>query len=126
MQWRPIQWRTAATGLVLAMILNYATPVAALVGRPAPIRLLLSILFVGTPVFFASICFARLFRDEESTDLAFGWNLAGAVAGGLLEFTSMQVGLKAMTLIALASYLIAFAFRMSDRATAVPDAAPSE
>jgi hypothetical protein len=108
--WKPLQWRVAASGLVLAMVLNYLTPVAAVVGRSAPIRLVFSLLFVGTPVFFASICFARLFSNEDETDIAFGWNVAGAVAGGLLEFTSMQFGLKAMTLIALAAYLVAFAF----------------
>ena len=107
MQWKPVAWPVAVSGLLLAMIVNYLTPVESLIGLPAPIRLLLSLLFVGMPVLFASICFARLFRDDESSDLAFGWNLAGAVAGGLLEFTSMLVGLKAMTLIALAAYIVA-------------------
>ncbi|HEY6843494.1 MAG TPA: hypothetical protein VI391_04950 [Thermoanaerobaculia bacterium] len=108
--WKPMPWPVAASGLVAAMILNYFTPVQSVVGLSAPVRLLFSLFFVGTPVFFASICFARLFAGEEETDLAFGWNVAGAVAGGLLEFTSMEFGLKAMTLIALAAYLVAFAF----------------
>jgi len=74
-------------------------------------RLLLSILFVGTPIFFASICFALVFRDEPATDVAFGWNVLGAVVGGLIEFSSMAIGLKALTLVALASYLIAVSKR---------------
>jgi hypothetical protein len=39
--------------------------------------------------------------------VAFGWNLLGAVAGGLLEFLSMAVGLKALLLVATAAYLAA-------------------
>jgi len=31
--------------------------------------------------FFASACFALLFRTRAEADVAFGWNLLGAVAG---------------------------------------------
>src|SRR5206468_1195587 len=61
--------------------------------------------FVGAPIFFAAACFALLFRERSQAGTAFGWNLLGAVAGGLLEFTSMAVGLKALLLVALAAYL---------------------
>jgi len=97
------------------MIANYLTPVQAIVSTSAPLRLLLSLLFVGAPVFFASICFALRFREEEATDVAFGWNIVGAVVGGLLEFSSMAVGLKALTLIALGAYLVSFAVARFDR-----------
>jgi len=75
------------------------------------IKLLMSLLFVGTPIFFAAICFALLFRDSEATDLAYGWNVLGAVIGGLIEFFSMLIGLKALTLVALVSYVIAVVVR---------------
>jgi hypothetical protein len=47
-------------------------------------------------------------------DIAFGWNLPGAVAGGLLEVEvfSMSVGLRALTLIAILAYLSAFLIRL--------------
>jgi len=109
MRTRTLPWRVAAGALIAAMIVNYLTPVRAIVSTSAPLRLLLSLLFVGVPVFFASICFALRFREEDATDAAFGWNIVGAVMGGLLEFSSMAVGLKALTLIALAAYLAAFA-----------------
>ena len=63
-----------------------------------PRKLRLSVLFVGAPIFFAASCFAILFRGRETSSTAFGWNLLGAVAGGLLEFGSMAVGLKALLL----------------------------
>jgi hypothetical protein len=62
---------------------------------------------VGGPIFFAASCFALVFRSRPRAAVAFGWNLLGAVAGGLLEFVSMAVGLKALLLVALAAYLAA-------------------
>ena len=108
MELRPMPWAWAATGLVLALFVTYLVPTGALVGRTTPVRLLLSVLMVGGPIFFASVCFALRFRERPAADIAFGWNLLGAVAGGLLEFFSMLLGLKALTLIAIVTYLTAF------------------
>ncbi len=93
------------------MLVTYWVPTEALVGRTAPVRLLLSVLLVGGPIFFASVCFALRFRARPAADIAFGWNLLGAVAGGLVEFFSMSLGLKALTLIAVVAYLTAFLIR---------------
>jgi hypothetical protein len=44
-------------------------------------------------------------------DVALGWNLLGAVTGGLLEFLSMVIGLKSLTLLAITAYLLTFLIR---------------
>jgi hypothetical protein len=119
MRWKPMPWRAAAPGLLVALLANYLIPLDSLLTTDAWVRLVVSILFVGTPIFFAAIAFALQFRDENQADIAFGWNLLGAVAGGLLEFTSMAIGLKALSLIALGAYLTAFAFRRRALATVV-------
>jgi hypothetical protein len=111
MQWRPLPWRVSASGLVIALLVNYLTPVHSLLAASVAIKLILSLAFVGVPIFFASTCFALQFRDEEAADVAFAWNVIGAVAGGLLELTSMVIGLKLLSIVALASYLTAFAMR---------------
>ena len=111
MELRPIPWAWAATGLVVALFATYLVPTEALVGRATAVRLMLSVLMVGGPIFFASVCFALRFRERPAADIAFGWNLLGAVAGGLLEFFSMSLGLKALTLIAILAYLSAFLVR---------------
>jgi spermidine synthase len=111
MELRPIPWTWAATGLVLALFATYWVPTEALAGRSTAVRLMLSVLVVGGPIFFASVCFALRFRVRPAADIAFGWNLLGAVAGGLLEFLSMSLGLRALTLIAIVAYLIAFLIR---------------
>jgi SAM-dependent methyltransferase len=118
---RPFSWKVSAIGLVLALAINFLTPVHAILSWNLAARLALSILFVGLPIFFASTCFALQFRDEGDPGLAFGWNLLGAVAGGLLEFTSMVIGLRLLAVVALCAYLAAFA--MTKRTSMLPKAA---
>jgi SAM-dependent methyltransferase len=108
MELRPIPWKVASTGLVLSLLLIFFIPVHTLLAESPSIRLALSVLYVGTPIFFAAACFADRFRVRESVDMAFGWNLLGAVAGGLIEFFSMLVGIHAMALVALLAYAAAF------------------
>jgi len=103
----PIPWRVGIAGVILSLLVAYVFPTQLLVNIHSAARLGLSLLFVGTPVFFASVCFAILFGQRAEAGVAFGWNLLGAVAGGLLEFLSMFTGLKDLLLLALAAYLIA-------------------
>jgi hypothetical protein len=119
---RPISWRIAAPLLVLTLVAVYLMPIQSLVHSSGATRLLLSGLYVGAPVGFAALCFADRFRTRPSADLAFGWNLLGAVIGGLLEFFSMSLGFSALTLVALVTYL--GAFLLAGRAGSAP--APPE
>jgi hypothetical protein len=103
-----IPWPAAAAGVVGGLLAVYLIPLDLLLGVSPLTRLLLSALLVGAPVLFASICFAARFRIRPAADLAFGWNLLGAVLGGLAEFLSMAFGFRALTLLAAAAYLGAF------------------
>jgi SAM-dependent methyltransferase len=111
MQLRQIPFGVAATGLALSLIVTWAIPVEWLLFDNRGTRLFVSILFAGTPIVFSSICFAIRFRVRDNPGVAFGWNLAGAVCGGLLELLSMTTGIRAMTLVALLAYLVAFSIR---------------
>jgi spermidine synthase/uncharacterized membrane protein len=103
-----VSWPVATVGLVVTLLAAWFVPVELIVGTSLPVRLAASVLYVGVPIAFASVCFALLFRERKHPDVAFGWNMLGAVAGGLLEFASMAIGIKALTLLALAAYLLAF------------------
>lgn len=102
---RPLSWRVSVVGLMLSMAVAIAVPASSLLGLEPAMRLGASALLVGAPVFFASTCFALRFKTRAEPDAAFGWNLIGAVAGGLTEFLSMAVGLRALLYIALAAYV---------------------
>lgn len=108
MEVKPVSWTLAGVGLVAALLVTYLIPLEALLRTDPPTRLLLSVLYVATPIIFASLCFAARFKARPAADLAFGWNLLGAVLGGLTEFFSMALGFRAMTLVAIAAYLVAF------------------
>lgn len=107
MQLRPLGWRTSVIGLVAALLLAAVSPTELLLVRDLWLRLLLSLLFIGVPIFFASAMFAIRFRSRSDPGVAFGWNVLGAVAGGMLEFSSMVIGFHALSLLALACYLFA-------------------
>jgi hypothetical protein len=91
--------------LVVSLLGAWALPEWVVLRSGVPARLALSVLVVGVPIFLSSVGFTRLFETRTAPDLAFGWNLLGAVAGGLLELVSMAVGLKALLLLAGAAYL---------------------
>jgi predicted RNA methylase len=116
-QLRPIPWRASAAALVLALLAVYAFPVELLLDFGPAGRLALSVAYVGVPIFFAATTFALLFREREDSAASFGWNVLGAVAGGLLEFLSMAIGLRALFLVALVAYLAAFLVRLRTLAT---------
>ncbi len=106
-----VPWRVAAFGLVASLLAGYVIPLESLLIESVGLRLLASMLFVGTPVLFAAICFALVFETRAEPDQAFGWNVLGAVVGGLLEFFSMSLGIRAMVLLATVAYLTAFLVR---------------
>ena len=107
MQLRSIPFALGVLGLVATLLAAWALPVHSFLTTRVPTRLVLSLALVGPPIFFASACFAVLFRARAEADTAFGWNLLGAVAGGLLELTSMALGMRALLLLALLASLVA-------------------
>ncbi|HBC85714.1 MAG TPA: hypothetical protein DCZ94_02040 [Lentisphaeria bacterium] len=105
-QVKPMSWRFAMGGLIVTLAATYFIPTQALLVDNFVLRLIASVGYIGTPLFFAAACFALCFKKRSSPNLALGWNLLGAVTGGLMEFLSMAIGLKALSLVALVSYLL--------------------
>ncbi len=71
------------------------------------VRDLVTMIFTGLPILFAAGLFASCFQEETESALALGWNLLGAVVGGILEYGSMFLGIKALYLLALCLYAAA-------------------
>jgi hypothetical protein len=57
------------------------------------------------PIFVANLVFAQRFKGVESSNLAFGANLLGAMIGGVLEYSSLAVGYRALLPVVAALYL---------------------
>ena len=97
--------------LVLNVLLAYAVPTAALLAvSNLLLRTAAAVLIFLGPVYFASLIFATLIKDEEKLFQAYGSNILGAVVGGVCEYTSLVFGFKFLLLITLFFYLLVYAF----------------
>ncbi len=94
--------------LCACILLNDFLPVAALFEVGRGLRVIASGLVIGLPVYFAAVCFSRLFRRQPVTGYALGVNLIGAMAGGFVEYVSMLIGLRQVWLVVLVVYLLAW------------------
>jgi len=67
-------------------------------------------LILNLPVFFAGLIFINSFRKTKYKDTAFGSNLLGATAGGLLESLSFVFGISMLLLVVMFFYLLSLIF----------------
>jgi hypothetical protein len=104
-RWRPTRLGPAFALLVAALLLDYLVPLDALTGQDVAVRALLGSLLTVLPILFAGVIFATLFASAASPAHAFGSNVLGALAGGMLEYLSMAFGFKALGIVVLALYL---------------------
>jgi hypothetical protein len=105
---KDVPYGAAVVALAASVLATYLLPAEAALRAGTLARLAVSLVLVGAPIFFGSICFSRAFAARPAPDRAFGWNILGAVAGGILEIASMATGLRALLLVALAAYLAAY------------------
>lgn len=68
-------------------------------------RGLLGGLIYAIPAAFAGVLFSTFLKRAKEPASALGSNLLGAVIGGVLEYSSMLIGLRSLTLVALVLYL---------------------
>jgi SAM-dependent methyltransferase len=93
-------------GLLILLMLAILTPLDMFLTGGVFWRYVIpSVLALG-PMFFAGVIFARSFRDAADPDIAFGWNIAGSVVGGLSESFSMLLGFRYLLFVAVAFYLL--------------------
>jgi len=105
--WAP-STRQAYAALATILILTYFAPLHDLLGWESPIRNWVAVGVLCLPLFAAAIVFARELGHEAEPSAALGSNLLGALAGGVLEYSSMALGFRALYLIALGLYLLSF------------------
>ncbi len=89
------------------MAVNYALPLQSLLALDEWLRIFAAGGLAGAPVFFAAVCFSRLFSAQASTGYALGVNLVGAMLGAMLEYSSMYLGMRDVWLVLLGVYALA-------------------
>jgi hypothetical protein len=94
--------------LLCSLLFNYLVPVSNILGQHFLLRGLVSGFLISLPLFFAGIIFATSLSRMKSVELAFGSNLLGSVVGGMLEYSSLIVGIRALYLIAALAYVLSW------------------
>jgi len=90
--------------LGLSLSASALVPLDAFLGLSRSLQIAASCGLAFTPVLFAGVIFAMSFKHAVDADRAFGANVAGAMAGGLSEYSSMLLGFQYVVLVALGFY----------------------
>lgn len=83
----------------------YFVDLSRFAGLPFAERALVVGLLTSLPMLFSGVVFIRSFADAENKDACLGYNLVGALAGGLLQSVTFITGIQALLLIVAALYL---------------------
>ena len=103
----PKAWMLYAV-LLASVLVALVVPLDALLELPLAARFLAAVLLWFTPIFIANLVFAQRFRNVEESNVAFGANLLGAVAGGVVEYAALVTGYSALAIVVAMIYGAAF------------------
>jgi SAM-dependent methyltransferase len=106
MAFRPQRLWPYYAGLFVSLALNAAVPLEVFLGLGRSLQVAGSCLLVFAPILFAGVIFAASFARSGQPDRSFGANIAGAMVGGLAEYTSMLLGFQHLVLVALGLYAL--------------------
>lgn len=96
--------------LMAALVLAWFFPTASLLGLSSVPRFLVAAALAFTPIFAANLVFTQRFKDTENSTAAFGANLLGSIAGGVLEYMALITGYRALVIVVAILYGLAYLF----------------
>ena len=105
---RPKSTLTFYVGLLVSLVAATVVPMDAFLGWTRNLQIAGSCALAFTPVFFAGVVFALSFDRAPDADRAFGANVAGALFGGLCEYSSMFLGFQYVGVVAVAFYVVSW------------------
>jgi hypothetical protein len=91
-----------------ALALAWAVPQESLLSLPLWPRFAAAAALAFAPIFLANLVFAQRFRAVASSTTAFGANLLGAMAGGVLEYLALITGYRMLLVLVAGLYALAF------------------
>lgn len=92
-------------GVIVSALVAYFLPLRSLLLPGLTLRIIVAILCLCLPVLFAGMVFVRSFSERHFWGAALGWNLFGAVLGGMLETSSQATGLRSLVLVSIGLYV---------------------
>jgi spermidine synthase len=112
------------SGLLITLVLNTVIPLDFFLGMNRGIQVIGSSLLAFAPILFAGVIFAASFKRTNEPDRAFGINIAGAMVGGLAEYSSMLLGFQYVVLVAILFYTLSAIGLRRASDTAVDETSP--
>ena len=106
LRFKPVRVWPYYIGLLLSLFLNVVVPLDFFLGMTRSVQVIGSCLLVFAPILFAAVIFAAAFKQSEEPDHALGINIAGAMFGGLAEYSSMLLGFQYLGLVAILFYVL--------------------
>ncbi len=107
------QPRWVAIGLFGSLAIAYFLPMRTFLEYSYLFGGFLATLVLTLPIFFAGILFADAFASSATPGFALGWNILGAVLGGMTESISFLFGIPSLIVVAAAFYLLSIAWPRS-------------
>ncbi len=102
---RPTQLFPYYIGLFISLVASALVPMDYFLGMERTMQIVGSSLLAFVPVLFAGVIFAVSFARSNEPDRAFGANIAGAMFGGLAEYSSMLLGFRYLLFVAVGLYI---------------------
>ena len=99
--------RWVMVGLFASLAAAYFLPLERFLELPSPFGGFAATLLLTVPIFFAGLLFADAFANSSSPSFALGWNILGAVVGGMAESVSYAFGIPSLILVATVFYALA-------------------
>ena len=103
---RPERLAFYYAALLASLVASALVPMDTFLGMDRTAQIAAASILAFTPIFFAGVVFAVSFTRAVEPDRAFGANIAGAMFGGLAEYSSMLLGFQYLLFVAVALYII--------------------
>jgi SAM-dependent methyltransferase len=105
---RPTRLGPYYAGLLVSLVISALVPMDYFLGMDRTTQIVGSSLLAFVPILFAGVIFAVSFGRAAEPERAFGANIAGAMFGGLAEYSSMLLGFQYLLFVAVALYMFSF------------------
>ncbi|MBI5367482.1 MAG: methyltransferase domain-containing protein [Planctomycetes bacterium] len=103
--WGNARW--IRVGLFASLAAVYFAPLDRFLELPGGLGGGLATLLLTTPIFFAGLVFADAFASSPAPGFALGWNVLGALFGGMTESVSYVLGIPGLVPVAAGFYGLA-------------------
>ena len=103
---RPERLAFYYAALLASLVASALVPMDTFLGMDRTAQIAAASILAFTPIFFAGVVFAVSFTRAVEPDRAFGANIAGAMFGGLAEYSSMLLGFQYLLFVAVALYIV--------------------